>query len=375
MKRLLLLFCCFVLMIVVFASCVSQTPPQNEPDESTAGVTDGAGDGTTAESETEDPCLTAHDYQNRVCTRCGDKQPSEGLKFQFNEFHQGYLLEGLGTCTDTEIIIPSVYQNYPVIGITSSAFQNGKSLTKIEIPDSVFFVFGDAFDDCKQVLQTENGISYLGQWAISCQDKTLTTYELRPDTRGLATSLFNSCVNLTSITLPDGLIAISGAAFMYCTSLTEIEIPSTVRYIGGNAFENCKNVSNLTIPNGVTYIADRAFSHCKKIKSLVLPEGVTLIKRQAFSYCMDLKTVFIPKSVTKIEARVAEYCIDLEYVFYAGTKEDWSSVDIDLTEYSSGNNMTNANAALMSSLYYYSETAPTSKGYYWHYVDGVPTPW
>jgi hypothetical protein len=25
--------------------------------------------------------------------------------------------------------------------------------------------------------------------------------------------------------------------------------------------------------------------------------------------------------------------------------------------------------------YYYSETEPTEPGNYWHYVDGVPTPW
>ncbi len=25
--------------------------------------------------------------------------------------------------------------------------------------------------------------------------------------------------------------------------------------------------------------------------------------------------------------------------------------------------------------YYYSETTPTEAGNYWHYVDGVPTPW
>ena len=364
-------------MLFVLASCVTNTSPQNDPDESTAWETtaEGGDDETTAEPETEDPCLTAHDYQNRVCTRCGEKQPSEGLVFDFNELYQGYSVSGLGTCTDTEIVIPSVYNDRPVIGISSNAFRNGKKLTKIEIPDSVFFVFGDAFDDCKQVMTLENGILYVDQWAISCEDRTLTSYELRDDTRGLAVNLFNGCVKMTSIELPDGLFAISGGAFTYCRALTELEIPGSVRHIGGLAFKNCEKLSSLTIPNGETVIASGTFAYCRNLKSLVLPESVTQISRQAFYACYELETIFIPKSVKKIEAEVAVDCINLQHVFYEGTKEDWAAVDIDLTEHSYGNNMVTVNQTLIENLCYYSETQPNHRTYHWHYVDGVPTPW
>jgi hypothetical protein len=50
-------------------------------------------------------------------------------------------------------------------------------------------------------------------------------------------------------------------------------------------------------------------------------------------------------------------------VFYTGTQEDWGLIEDDgsslVTEY----------------IYYYSEEKPSENGNYWHYVDGVETPW
>jgi hypothetical protein len=59
-------------------------------------------------------------------------------------------------------------------------------------------------------------------------------------------------------------------------------------------------------------------------------------------------------------------CESLNAIYYGGTAEDWASISID----------NGANYKLArTSLYYYSETKPTTKGNYWRYVDGVPTAW
>jgi hypothetical protein len=52
-------------------------------------------------------------------------------------------------------------------------------------------------------------------------------------------------------------------------------------------------------------------------------------------------------------------------VYYTGTAETWAGIEIGSWNYE----LTGA------TLYYYSETAPTEAGNYWHYVDGVSTPW
>lgn len=63
-----------------------------------------------------------HDYQNGVCTRCGTERASEGLEYSWNSDGTGYTVTGIGTCTDTEIIIPSEYNAKPVTSIGESAF-------------------------------------------------------------------------------------------------------------------------------------------------------------------------------------------------------------------------------------------------------------
>jgi len=388
MKKVLLTVCCFALMIFVFASCVSQTPPQNEPDESTSGVTtaggtDEAGDETTADAteettgkiETEDPCLTAHDYQNRVCSRCGEKQPSEGLKLQFSETDQGYFLDGLGTCKDSEVVIPSVYEGKPVIGISGDVFQRDKSVTKVYIPDSVYTVDAGAFSGCTNLIEVEGGVSYVDGWVVGC-DTTLASFDLRDDTRGIASSAFSGCLNLTSIELPDCVRSISHCAFEYCRNLQSIDMPEQLYYLGGSAFNQCLKLENLVIPEGVTTIGLRAFGNCRKLTSLVIPEGVTTIQDGAFQYCTNLQSIFLPKSVTKIGAKVTEYSMKLEIVYYDGTKEEWDQVDIDKTWTSAGFGESLENGDFIMAVHYYSESDPgTATGHYWHYVDGVPTPW
>ena len=63
-----------------------------------------------------------HNYQNGVCTRCGTERASEGLEYSLNSDGNGYTVTGIGTCTDTEIVIPSKHNSKPVTSIGESAF-------------------------------------------------------------------------------------------------------------------------------------------------------------------------------------------------------------------------------------------------------------
>jgi len=66
--------------------------------------------------------------------------------------------------------------------------------------------------------------------------------------------------NITSITIPDNVVAIGVNAFSF-NKLTTIIIPSRVTHIGGNAFSG-NNLTNVTIPDNVT-IRGYAFSYNK----------------------------------------------------------------------------------------------------------------
>ena len=71
---------------------------------------------------------------------------SQGLDYTLNE--KGYTVTGFGSCQDSELVIPSVYENKPVIAIGAFAFQDCSSLTSVSIPDSVIEIDSGAFFHC-----------------------------------------------------------------------------------------------------------------------------------------------------------------------------------------------------------------------------------
>ena len=83
-----------------------------------------------------------HTFADNVCIVCGAAYVSGGLMFSLNG--DAYTVR-IGTCTDADIVIPSVYNGKPVTSIADSAFSGYSSFTSIEIPDSITSIGDYAF--------------------------------------------------------------------------------------------------------------------------------------------------------------------------------------------------------------------------------------
>ena len=90
---------------------------------------------------------TGHSYVNSICDVCGEIKTSQGLRYSLNDDGVSYSLYNIGTCTDTDIVIPSKYEGLPVTNIYPYAFQN-QAITSVSIPDSVTYIDGYAFYNC-----------------------------------------------------------------------------------------------------------------------------------------------------------------------------------------------------------------------------------
>ena len=75
--------------------------------------------------------------------------------------------------------------------------------------------------------------------------------------------VFENCVSITSLTLPEGLTSIGPNAFKNC-KFFEITIPESVVSIGAEAFNGCSRLRSVTVLPPVppemedTYIGDNA---------------------------------------------------------------------------------------------------------------------
>lgn len=205
-------------------------------------------------------------------------------------------------------------KDYKVTRINNFSFWNTK-ITSVTIPNSVKYIGGSAFSECKN----------------------LTSITIPGSVKTIDQFAFSGCSNLTSIELQEGVTLIKKNAFEKCSSLTSITIPSSVEFFGEDAFLGCDNlksvnisdfvawcniefkgyystplrvshhllingqtINDLTFPDCVTSIGNLAFAYEEFITSVTIPNSVTSIARNAFFYCNNIASVSIPNSVTTI---------------------------------------------------------------------------
>ncbi len=216
-----------------------------------------------------------------VCEICGLEIRTEGLEYSLNADNESYSVIGIGTATDTEIYIPTTYNNLPVTQIGENAFAECHLLETVAISDSIINI-GEA--------------------------------------------AFVSCWSLTSIKIPNSVKNIGIWAFYDCPQLTSVEIPYGITVIGETMFSGCSSLKHIEIPNSVKVIEDRAFSECSSLETIILSNIVSSIGDAAFAGC-SLKSLQIPHSVT-----------DIGYAAFAGNSLESITVDSDNTVYKSEGN-------------------------------------
>ena len=208
---------------------------------------------------------------------------ASGLTFTLNSDGVSYSVTDCLESASGDLIIPSTYNDKPVTGIGSGAFNNCSSLTGISIPDGVV---------------------------------------------GIGSGAFNNCSSLTGISIPDGVIDIGSGAFYNCSSLTGVSIPDGVTSISDYAFWGCTSLTVITIPNSVTIVDDCAFRSCTSLTSVDIGNSVTRIGYYAFRGCTSLTSITIPDSITSIEDGAFYNCNLLKDVYFGGTEIQWQQITI-----------------------------------------------
>lgn len=298
---------------------------------------------------------------------------------------------------------------YSTETLPTGAFQKCTALESVALPEGTVAAEG-AFAECTALTSvslpstlealtgTFNGCTALAELQLPLGLKTIEGYA------------FNGCTALTELQLPLGLETIGKAAFNGCTALTEIVLPSSLKFIGEEAFAK-SGLTGVVVLEGVKQIGARAFSECAALTEVVLPssleaieekafqksgltsirfpEGLKRIGNQAFYGCSGLTSVVLPESLTEIVrpfgdcknlkelvlpialasemSEIKPWNAYFEKIYYKGTETEWEEnlpADYKLSE--------------RVTVYFYAENeadVPVEAGHYWHYVDGIPTPW
>lgn len=177
--------------------------------------------------------------------------------------------------------------------------------------------------------------------------------------------------NITSVEIPDSVVSIRSQAFFSSKLDGEIAFSDNISFIGSSAFSGCETLKKVTIGNGLQIIQQSAFMNCTALETVILGDGVQFIFALAFSGCKNLKTLLIGEGIstkTAIYSTAFDTCSTLSTVYYKGTEEAWQNVGYV--------SVTTNSYVYKAKKYFYSETAPTTTGNYWHYDDeGSPVAW
>ena len=126
--------------------------------------------------------------------------PSKELTYELNDDGTGYIVTGLGSCGDKNVVIPEIYDGQPVVGIADEAFRDEKAITGVDVPGSVKFIGDHGFRGCDLLLSVI----------------------LREGVESLGERCFSSCTRLKTITIPMSLTTMSGLVFTSNTIMTDI---------------------------------------------------------------------------------------------------------------------------------------------------------
>ena len=171
-------------------------------------------------------------------------------------------------------------------------------VTKEDIENAVEDEFGVKYSkDWKRLLKApeslsgkysiRKGVKVIGDVAFwGC--KSLTNINIPNSVTTIGEQTFLGCESLVNINIPNSVTTIGDSAFAYCDSLTSINIPNSVTTIGGFAFWGCESLVNINIPNSVTTIGEFAFLGCESLVNINIPNSVTTIEDRAFCGCENL---------------------------------------------------------------------------------------
>ncbi len=104
---------------------------------------------------------------------------SEGLSFKLKT-NATYNVSGMGSCTDTDVLIPPTYEGKQVTSIGVEAFKNCATITSVTIPRRIGTISKGAFYNCDALksITIQGGVTYISMDAFTgCDSLTDIYYE------------------------------------------------------------------------------------------------------------------------------------------------------------------------------------------------------
>ena len=208
-------------------------------------------------------------------------------------------------------------------------FLSGSEITSLVIPNGKTTIRDYSFIGCTGLssVTIPSSITSIGRYAFSfCSGLTSLTFP--NSVINIEYSAFNACTGLISVIIPNSVSSIGYYAFEGCNNLTAVHITDLASWCNiafsdnsanplnyaHHLYLNSSEITQLTIPESVTAISSFSFSGCTGLTSITIHDNVTSIGNSTFYGCTGLTSIIIPNSVTIVGKDAFSYCSNLSSV-------------------------------------------------------------
>ena len=185
------------------------------------------------------------------------------------------------------------------------------------VDDQITTVGQGAFSYCTDLVNVDlPNVETINQYSFYASGLTSITL---PKLTRLSNSAgaFTACRNLVAVSFPIATGELSSSMFSSCGELTSVSIPNADR-IGSSAFTSCSKLQSADFPS-VTYIGYYAFEYDHALQTINFPLA-TVVNRQAFMNCIGLTRVVLPSVVT-LQEESFRGCTALTFVSLPSVNE------------------------------------------------------
>ena len=221
----------------------------------------------------------------------------------------------------------------PTLGTISSlgskAFFGCSSITEFHFNagSTVTNIYEQTFRDCTSLTSItfaqDSKITNFGRWAFA--NTKITSITAPATLKTISDRCFEDCSDLVEVDLSGSVYSPSyyGLAtylFNNCVNLTTVKFPATVEaQIGADTFHNCPKLLSIDCPKGIGRLDQRGFAESGIEEIPQLTTGITSLPNECFKNS-GLKRIVIPDQITSINSYCFEGCTKLTSVTFHETK-------------------------------------------------------
>lgn len=216
--------------------------------------------------------------------------------------------------------VKTVVFNAEEVTILNNAFENS-TITTIENSENIVSIGTTAFKNCKNLKTIEFSNKLLEIKANAFEESGLTSINIPGSVEWLGTysatnattsgSVFKNCLDLTSVTLNDGLKVICNYAFQG-SGIKSITVPASVQLMGSYMCQNALSLESATIQT--TSLGTYAFDGCTALTTVQLADNTNTIVNYMFRGCTSLASIELPDCITEIGLYAFENCTSMTQI-------------------------------------------------------------